>query len=225
MEAIVFNRGDIIVRQGEMGEYFYFLSKGQARVFRQAREGEPPVLLAELGAGVSFGEEALVADLPRNANVSMVTEGRVMRLCKADFEELVLEPTLNRIEWVDAEKLTTAGAHRVDVRFPEEFEDDGLTGALNVPLGMLRMCMTKIDRRIEYIVYCNDGKRSAASAFLMASGGFNARVLNGGITTQGSIDKVDDTKNNIPAANPFGSASNADIFAEEPPAPASPKPT
>ena len=219
MEALAFNRGDIVVRQGESGDYFYFLSKGQARVFRQAREGEPPVLLAELGAGVSFGEEALVAGLPRNATVSMVTEGRVMRLRKADFEELILEPTLNRIEWVEAEKLVTGGARWLDVRFPEEFEDDGLGGALNVPLGMLRMRMTKLERQFEYIVYCNDGKRSAAGAFLMAGAGFNVRVLNGGITTPDGMDTLANANDeaSVQSESPFGGAFATEPAPEKPP--------
>ena len=42
METLPLKPGDIIVRQGEIGDYFYFLSKGRARVFRQARDGEPP---------------------------------------------------------------------------------------------------------------------------------------------------------------------------------------
>jgi len=224
MEAIAFNRGDVIVRQGDFGDYFYFLSKGQARVVRQAREGEPPVLLAELNAGVSFGEEALVAGLPRNATVSMVTEGRVMRLCKADFEELVLAPTLNCIAWVEAEKLIAAGARWLDVRFSEEFEDDGLVGALNVPLGMLRMRLAKLERQIDYIVYCNDGKRSAAGAFLMANGGFNVRVLDGGITTPNGMGRLDGTNPAIQAADPFGTAVSPDLAAEQMPLPATPTP-
>ena len=215
MEAVAFNRGDIVVRQGESGDYFYFLGKGQARVFRKAHDGEPPVLLAELGPGVSFGEEALVAELPRNATVSMVTEGRAMRLRKAEFEELILEPTLNRIDWLAAEKLITGGARWLDVRFQEEFEDDGLPGAMNVPLGMLRMRMTKLEREVEYIVYCNDGKRSAAGAFLMAGGGFNVRVLDGGITTPDGIDKLEDTGDRVVAANPFGTTVAADDAADE----------
>jgi CRP-like cAMP-binding protein len=191
MESVTLERGDAIVKQGEIGDYFYFLSRGRARVIRQAREGEPPVMLAELAPGVSFGEEALVAGLPRNATVSMLTEGRVMRLSKAAFEELILEPTLHRLDWVAAETLASAGAQWLDVRFPDEFKADGLEHAINVPLGMLRMRMSKLDRAQEYVVYCDDGTRSAAGAFLMGGFGFKVHVLDGGITTPDEIDAMD----------------------------------
>ncbi|MEM7406591.1 MAG: cyclic nucleotide-binding domain-containing protein [Pseudomonadota bacterium] len=230
MESVTLNRGDVIVRQDELGDYFYFLSRGRARVIRQAREGEPPVMLAELSPGVSFGEEALVAGLPRNATVSMLTEGRVMRLAKATFEELILEPTLNRLSWVDAETLVANGARWLDVRFPDEFEDDGLENAVNVPLGMLRMRMSKLDRDAEYVVYCDDGKRSAAGAFLMAGSAFNVHVLDGGITTPDGIDTMDTGELGTgPGASPFDTvlsvSSTPEPEPEATPEPPAPPPT
>ncbi|MEM7504073.1 MAG: cyclic nucleotide-binding domain-containing protein [Pseudomonadota bacterium] len=219
MESVTLNRGDVIVRQGELGDYFYFLSRGRARVIRQAREGEPPVMLAELSPGVSFGEEALVAGLPRNATVSMLTEGRVMRLAKATFEELILEPTLNRLDWVDAETRVANGALWLDVRFPDEFEDDGLEGAINIPLGMLRMRMSKLDRSAEYIVYCDDGKRSAAGAFLMAGSAFNVQVLDGGITTPEGFDTMDTGGISVAdGASPFDTVMSTSSTPEPEPA-------
>lgn len=191
MEAVAVKPGDIVVRQGEIGDYFYFLSKGRARVFRQAREGEPPVLLAELREGVSFGEEALVARIPRNATVTMTTEGWVMRLAKHHFEELILDPTLNRLDWVAAETMVNDGALWIDVRFPDEFQKDGLEGAINIPLGMLRMRMPKLDRDQRYVIYCDNGQRSAAGGFLMAGAGFDVYVLEDGITTPELIDTMD----------------------------------
>ena len=183
MESVTLLRGDAIVRQGDPGDYFYFLSKGKARVIRQVRDGEPPVMLAELAPGVSFGEEALVAGLPRNATVSMLTDGRVMRLSKAHFEDLILEPTLSRLSWLEASRRVHNGARWLDVRTPDEFQRDGLDRALNVPLGMLRMRIAKLDRDAEYVVYCDDGRRSAAGAFLMVCAGFTVQMLDGGITT------------------------------------------
>ena len=94
-----------------------------------------------------------------------------MRLTKTNFEELILEPTLNRVDWVAAEAMVKEGALWIDVRFPDEFGSDGLDGALNIPLGMLRMRMPKLDRDHRYIVYCDNGQRSAAGAFFDGWGG------------------------------------------------------
>ncbi len=71
------------------------------------------------------------------------------------------------------------------------FQRDGLDRALNVPLGMLRMRIAKLDRDAEYVVYCDDGRRSAAGAFLMVCAGFTVQMLDGGITTPEGIDTID----------------------------------
>jgi CRP-like cAMP-binding protein/rhodanese-related sulfurtransferase len=191
MESMAVKPGDVVVRQGEIGDYFYFMSKGRARVLRQARDGDPPVLLAELREGVSFGEEALVAGIRRNATVTMTTDGRVMRLSKANFDELILEPTLQKVDWVKAQSMVNDGATWIDVRFPDEHASDGLDGAANIPLGMLRMRMPKLDRDIRYIVYCDNGQRSAAGAFLLSGSGFDVYVLEDGIITPEGIDTMD----------------------------------
>ncbi|QKQ25874.1 cyclic nucleotide-binding domain-containing protein [Candidatus Reidiella endopervernicosa] len=63
--------------------------------------GEAPVELVQLGEGASFGEEALISDNPRNANVVMVTDGTLLRLNKQNFVELLKEPMLNWLSFGD----------------------------------------------------------------------------------------------------------------------------
>ncbi len=50
--------------------------------------------------GDAFGEEALLSDAKRNANVTMETNGALMRLSKDDFNELLKEPMLS---WLTGE--------------------------------------------------------------------------------------------------------------------------
>ena len=83
-------KGDTIVNQGEAGDYYYVLTEGEARVTRT-------VELATLEPGRSFGEEALLSGSKRNASVTMLTDGVVMRLSKDDFNELLKEPLLSRV--------------------------------------------------------------------------------------------------------------------------------
>ena len=70
------------------------------------REG---IKLAELGVGDTFGEEALIAEAKRNATVTMLTDGVLMRLNKQDFRELMNEPLL---QWVSYDKAREIIANR-----------------------------------------------------------------------------------------------------------------
>ena len=50
-----------------------------------------------------------------------------------------------------------------------------------MPLRSLRAQAQKLDRRLDCIVSCEDGSRAAAGAFILASLGFRAQVLAGGL--------------------------------------------
>ena len=172
-------RDEVIVREGEEGEYYYVIESGRGQVTRQV--GGASVELAELKAGDAFGEEALVADARRNASVSMKTDGVLLRLAKADFVELLKEPLVHRITREDAERRVAAGAVWLDVRFPAEYNADKLPGAINIPLNEIRNLFGSIDNRKEYIVYCKSGRRSSAAAFLLSQRGYKAYLLEGGL--------------------------------------------
>src|SRR5215470_460611 len=58
-----FVKGDVIIRQGDVGEEFFLISEGTVEVMREGRD------VAALGAGDFFGEAALITGEPRNATV------------------------------------------------------------------------------------------------------------------------------------------------------------
>ena len=68
-------RGDVIVRQGEEGDFYYLIERGRCKVTRLV--GGAAMELAELREGDAFGEEALVADSLRNASIA----GIVLKHC------------------------------------------------------------------------------------------------------------------------------------------------
>lgn len=172
-------RGDEIVREGEMGEYYYVIESGRSIVTRKCGGGE--ITLAELNSGDAFGEDALVSDTPRSATVKMVTDGVLMRLGKEDFNSLLREPLLRKISRDEATRRVAAGAFWLDVRFGAEYQYDRLPGAINIPLNEIRNAMGSLDPAKEYITYCQTGRRSAAAAFLMAMRGYRAYFLEGGM--------------------------------------------
>ena len=98
MQRINYRAGDIVIKQGTEGDYFYVVVAGKCVVTRETPLNKEGIKLAELGPGDSFGEEALIAEAKRNATVTMSTDGTLMRLGKNDFQTLLNEPLL---QWVD----------------------------------------------------------------------------------------------------------------------------
>lgn len=179
-ERIKAKRGQVLIRDGEVGDYYYLIESGRCAVTKFVGGAEVP--LAQLRAGDGFGEEALVADTCRNATVTMKTDGILLRLAKPDFIELLRAPLLHALERNEAERRVASGqALWLDVRYAAEFGQDGLPGALNIPLNEIRAAYDLLDKRMEYVVYCQSGRRSSAAAFLLAQHGLKAFWLRGGL--------------------------------------------
>ncbi len=172
---------DVIIHQGQEGDYYYLIQQGTAQVTRLKDANHLPVVLAEISSGAGFGEEALVSETKRNATVTMKTDGQLLRLKKQDFVELLKAPVINTLSLAEAKSRLTFGALLLDVRFTSEYAYDHLEGAINAPLHELRGYLPKLDKAKEYIVYCQTGRRSSAAAFILAQHGFNAVVIEGGM--------------------------------------------
>ncbi len=180
MEEITTKAGDLIIKCGDPGDYYYVIKQGRCRVTLPSDTGE--VILAELGPCSSFGEEALITDSVRNANVTMLTNGKLMRLSKEDFLALLEAPLLQWIDYPTLIKMAAEGAVRIDVRFRREFDHNGIRGSINIPQNQLRASIPELDRDKKYIVYCDSGQRSATCAFLLSQEGFDVYVLEGGLS-------------------------------------------
>jgi rhodanese-related sulfurtransferase len=180
IETVVVWADDVIVREGDEGDYYYLIDTGKALVTR--RVGGVDLQLAELQAGDVFGEEALISDATRNATVIMQTNGVLLRLNRQDFLHLLQEPLLHKIAFSEAQQaVQEGGALWLDVRHPPEYRYDRLLGALNIPLNDIRNAIGVLDHDKKYIVYCQSGRRSAAAAFILAQAGYQVQVLDGGL--------------------------------------------
>ncbi len=181
MQQIQYKAGDVILKQGAEGDYFYVLIRGSALVTRETPLSKDGIKLAELNVGDTFGEEALISDAKRNATVTMVSDGAVMRLGKEDFKKLLNEPMLDWVDFSEANQIVQNGGAWLDVRLPSEFENQHLDGAINIPLYFIRLKINTLDPERKYIVCCDTGRRSSAGAYILSERGFNAYVLRGGI--------------------------------------------
>jgi rhodanese-related sulfurtransferase len=178
-ERIEVKKGDVVIREGAEGDFYFLIETGRCRVERMV--GGVSMLLAELKSGDAFGEEALVSDVKRNATVTMKTSGALLKLSKKDFVELLREPLLQRVSAEEARTKVAGGGQWIDVRYPSEYQYDKLPGAINIPLSEIRNAFGALDKGKEYVLYCQSERRSAAAAFLMAQRGFRAFVLTGGL--------------------------------------------
>jgi len=183
MQRVNYLAGDVIVRQGDEGDYFYAIVSGRCLVTRETPLNRSGLKLAELGIGDTFGEEALISGARRNATVAMLSDGSLMRLAKDDFNSLLNEPMLNWVDYEQARELVGHGARWLDVRLPSEFEHCHFDGAANLPLYFVRLKLRTLDPQATYVVCCDNGRRSSAAAYVLSERGFECRVLRGGIAS------------------------------------------
>lgn len=182
LEPILVHAGNVIIRQGDAGDYFYMIDQGIALVMRNPDNDEDSIEIAELNPGASFGEAALISDNPRNATVSMMSDGILLRLSKEDFNTLLRQPTLQAVDYARAAAEVAAGtAAWIDVRLPTEFAHSHLPQARNIPMRALHRDAHGLDKSIGYICYCQTGSRSSAAVFVLRNYGINARVLLNGL--------------------------------------------
>ncbi len=181
MQQINYMAGDVVLKQGAEGDYFYVLTRGRCLVTRETPLNKDGIKLAELGVGDTFGEEALISDAKRNATVTMTTDGAVMRLGKDDFRNLLNEPMLDWVSLSEGEEIVKNGGLWLDVRLPSEFENNHKEGAINIPLYFIRLKINALDQSKKYVLCCDTGRRSSAGAYILSERGYQSYVLKGGI--------------------------------------------
>lgn len=184
MEWVKYKAGDNVIRQGDVGDYYYIIKEGSCEVRRTTSVSAHGIKLAELKPGDAFGEDALISNMRRNATVRMITDGELIRVGKDDFNQLIKDPLLKFVSFEAASERVRDGAVWLDVRFPEECRNGALPGSMNIPLNMLRMYAGKLDPARTYIAYCDDGSRSSVAAFILRERGFEAACVEGGCGAQ-----------------------------------------
>ncbi len=187
MQRMNCRAGEVIIQQGAEGDFFYAIVSGKCLVTRETPLNRGGLKLAELGVGDTFGEEALISEAKRNATVTMLTDGVLMRLNKKDFRELMNEPLVQWVNFAKARELIARGGRWLDVRLPSEHQNLAIEGSLNVPLYFIRLKLSTLDRSVPYVVYCDTGRRSSAAAFILVERGFDAYVLTGGLDSAEGI--------------------------------------
>jgi len=171
-ERLSVANGQKIIKEGELGDYFYIIDNGSARVSDLTGK-----LDVALKPGSFFGEEALVGDAPRNASVVMESDGVVMRLGKQDFKALLQDPVLQFIDLQEFQNRAADSYQLLDVRLPLEYRMQHVPGSRNLPLASLRSKLEGLDPQCDYVVTDDSGRRSQVAAYLLSQQGFSVVIL------------------------------------------------
>lgn len=180
METVSVAKGDVIIKQGDEGDFYYLLVEGTAQVLRKGDGDNEAKVVAELDEPKGFGEEALISNAKRNATIVMKTDGVVMRFSKDAFNDYVKEPTLDWFSAAQAQKEIGQGAKWLDVRDSEDAQSH-LPGAVEIPIDEIRKRASELNRGVLYICYCDNGRMSSSAAFVLKQMGYKTGVLRGGV--------------------------------------------
>ena len=218
MQPYPVKAGDIVIRQGDPGDYFYTIREGCCTVTRKDSPNTKVELLAEISSGTSFGEDALVSEAERNATVTMVTDGLLMRLAKEDFDELLKNQLVQHVDYEQAAAMVNEDAVWIDVRNADEYESGSFEDSVNIPLPYLRDEMSELVFNTKYIICCDTGMRSESASFLLSHQGFDVYVLKGGMpdsTPEVVHEAAPDTDNSAADVTCTDSVSQPALHNEE----------
>ena len=88
MNLIDVNAGDMIFKEGEIGNYVCFVVNGQLEVIKKAENGKE-VVLCKLRPNSSIGEMAVIDEFMRSASVRAHTKATLVTLTRTSFNQIL----------------------------------------------------------------------------------------------------------------------------------------
>ncbi len=197
LEEVSYKKGELIIKQGDPGEFYYLIKKGHCLLSRKPSANAKEIKLAQMHSKDTFGEDSLLSGAPRGVNITALTKITLLRLNKDKFISLIKEPTLKYIPHSKIQDEINNGATLIDVREPDEYKKHHLANSINAPFFSLRMQIKTFDKKKPVIIVCENGKISQASSFLLLRNNFDALIVEGGMENepQKAISSTD--SNNI----------------------------
>jgi cAMP-dependent protein kinase regulator len=84
-------KGDQVIRQGDVGDYFYVVDSGTCEVWKQLDPQQKPVLVKTCHDGDYFGELALIFGTPRAATVTVASEScRLWAIDRLSYRKIIM---------------------------------------------------------------------------------------------------------------------------------------
>ena len=86
-EPVSLHAGDVLIKQGDLGDAAYVVIKGEFEIQKQS--GQSLIKIDVRNPGDVVGEMALLARTPRSASVISKTDSEVLRIPQEAFEKLL----------------------------------------------------------------------------------------------------------------------------------------
>ncbi len=195
LEIIKPDEDEFILHQGELNNYLYYIYKGVCEELVRPSAHATPLRLARLEAGSFFGEETLITGDTSRTSIKTITPGILVRLSKENFDKHINNNHIISITPAELDKLDTTRTVFIDVRYPDEVSESEESNITNIPLDVLRFQAGKFDKACNYVIVCNNGRKSRAAVFVLSQYGIQSKYVQGGlqgIYRQESGDLVND---------------------------------
>jgi CRP-like cAMP-binding protein len=122
-ETLTFEALSLMVIEGEPSGGLFFLTEGQAGIFKTNKASGDLVEIAHLRAGNSFGEMSLIDDAPRSATVQALTACTAFHLPSHVFTTFLSANDRTKCEFYQrcvaelAKRLRSLDDHYVDAQY------------------------------------------------------------------------------------------------------------
>jgi len=91
IDVVNLAQGVELFHEGQAGDSMFLILEGQMRVFTRKRDSEESLLLRMLEAGDSFGEIALLSQIPRSATVEATKPSVLIKISAPMLNRLLTE--------------------------------------------------------------------------------------------------------------------------------------
>ena len=88
LKLLSFERGDVIIREGQPGGSLFMLTSGRVRAFRKEPGRKKQVRIADLHEGAFFGEISMLTGQPRNASVVALNSCELLELDRPTLDDI-----------------------------------------------------------------------------------------------------------------------------------------
>jgi len=85
---------------------------------------------------------------------------------------------MTKDKWMFTQEISS-NAYLIDVRTPSEFKNGSVPNARNIPLSEISMFVDELSNKVNIVVFCRSGIRSANAKKILESNGIE-NVVNGG---------------------------------------------
>jgi len=86
LKLLTFDRGQVILQEGQPGASLYTLTSGRVRAFRKDQQTGKQVQIGDLKEGAFFGEMSILTGQPRAASIVALNSCELLELDRAALD-------------------------------------------------------------------------------------------------------------------------------------------